>query len=173
LKDYPKIVYLTNLIMIDPKHLVFIHGLEGTSQGVKALLLKKLFSGMLTPDFRGSLDERMTELYFILGEETGWTIIGSSFGGLMGALFTCQHPQQVRKLVLLAPALILPDFADALLTPVNVPTIVYHGSRDELVPLEPTRKLAEQVFNNLTYHVVDDDHGLYETVHEIDWKEIL
>ena len=159
--------------MIDPTRSIFIHGLEGTSRGVKALLLKKLFPGMLTPDFRGSLDERMIELYSILGKETGWTIIGSSFGGLMGALFTCQNPKQVRKLVLLAPALIWPDFADALPAPVNVPTIVYHGSRDELVPLDPTRKLAEQVFSDLTYYVVDDDHGLYQTVHEIDWKEIL
>jgi pimeloyl-ACP methyl ester carboxylesterase len=159
--------------MIDSTRLIFIHGLEGTSHGVKALLLKELFSGILTPDFRGSLDERMALLTSILGEEIGWTIVGSSFGGLMGALFTCQHPQQVSKLVLLAPALIWPDFANALPKPVDVPTIVYHGSRDELVPLLQTRKLAEQVFRKLTYNVVDDDHGLYRTVHEIDWKDIL
>jgi len=128
---------------------------------------------MITPDFRGSLEERLVVLNSILGEETGWTIIGSSFGGLMGALFTCQNPNQVRKLVLLAPALIWPDFANVSPAQVDVPTIVYHGNRDELVPLEPTRKLAEQVFSNLIYHVVDDDHGLYQTVHEIDWKEIL
>ncbi len=159
--------------MIDPKHLIFIHGLEGTSQGVKAQLLRSLFPGMLTPDFRGSLEERMQSLYSYLGEETGWTIVGSSFGGLMGAIFTCQHPRQVEKLVLLAPALILPDFADRLPTSVSVPVLVFHGIRDEIVPLELTRKLAEKVFHNLTYKVVDDDHGLYKTVHQIDWKVIL
>jgi pimeloyl-ACP methyl ester carboxylesterase len=159
--------------MIDATHLIFIHGLEGTSQGVKALLLKSLFPGMHIPDFRGSINERMGVLCSILGNETGWTIIGSSLGGLMGALFTCQHPHQVRKLVLLAPALIFPDFAEALPKPIDVPTIVYHGNRDELVPMDVTRKLAEQVFSDLTYHVVDDDHALYRTVHEIDWMQIL
>jgi len=159
--------------MINPKRLIFIHGLEGTSQGVKAILLRELFPGILTPDFRGSLDERMKQLDNLLGKKEDWTIIGSSFGGLMGAIFTCLHPKQVRKLVLLAPALIWPDFAESLPDSVDVPTIVYHGSQDEIVPLAVTRKLAEQVFRNLSYHVVDDDHGLYKTVHEINWKELL
>jgi pimeloyl-ACP methyl ester carboxylesterase len=158
--------------MINPKRLIFIHGLEGTSQGVKAILLRELFPGILTPDFRGSLDERMKQLDNLLGKKEDWTIIGSSFGGLMGAIFTCLHPKQVRKLVLLAPALIWPDFAESLPDSVDVPTIVYHGSQDEIVPLAVTRKLAEQVFRNLSYHVVDDDHGLYKTVHEINWKEL-
>lgn len=159
--------------VLNPKRLIFIHGLEGTSQGVKATLLRGIFPGIMTPDFRGTLDDRMRMLYTILGNKKGWTIIGSSFGGLMGALFTCKQPGQVQKLVLLAPALILPDFANAKPSPVEVTTIVYHGSRDDLVPLGETRKLAEAVFRNLTYHVVDDDHGLYQTVHQIDWKAIL
>jgi len=159
--------------MLNPERMIFIHGLEGTSLGVKATLLRELFPGILTPDFRGTLDERMSQLYRLLGKHKEWTIIGSSFGGLMGAIFTCQHPAQVRKLVLLAPALIWPDFAESIPDAVDVPTFVYHGSHDEIVPLAATRKLAEQVFHNLTYHVVDDDHGLYETVHKINWKEIL
>jgi len=39
-----------------PTRLIFIHGLEGSSQGVKATLLRGLFPGILTPDFRGSLE---------------------------------------------------------------------------------------------------------------------
>lgn len=115
----------------------------------------------------------MQSLYTILGEEAGWTIIGSSFGGLMGALFTCQHPAQVRKLVLMAPALIWPDFANEPPAAVDVPTIIYHGKGDQIVPLIPVRQLAERVFRNLAFNIVDDDHGLYKTAHEIDWKEIL
>ena len=160
--------------MFDPTHLIFLHGLEGTSQGVKATLLRSLFPEMSTPDFPGPLDERMTKLYRICGMEVNWTIIGSSYGGLMGALFTCHHPNQVRKLVLLAPALVLPEFADQPPAPVEVPTIVYHSRIDEIVPYEPTRKLAEQVFKNLSYHAVDDDdHGLYKLVYRIDWPTIL
>jgi pimeloyl-ACP methyl ester carboxylesterase len=159
--------------MSDYNHLVFIHGLEGTSQGVKASLLRGLFPGTLTPDFTGSLDERMQSLYTILGDRVGWRLIGSSLGGLMAAIFTCQQPRQVDKLILLAPALILPDFAASLPEPVDVPTVIYHGSRDQLIPLAAVRPLAEAIFRNLSFQVVDDDHGLYHTVHTIDWQSLL
>lgn len=153
--------------------LIFIHGLEGTSQGVKAQLLRGIFPDILTPDVRGSLPERMATLQAIVGATEGWTMIGSSFGGLMGALFTCQNPQQVDRLILLAPALIWPDFAADPPGPVDVPTVIYHGTRDEIVPLEPVRTLAQQAFSNLTFNAVDDDHGLYKTVHELDWRKLL
>jgi pimeloyl-ACP methyl ester carboxylesterase len=158
---------------IDPEQIIFIHGLEGSSQGDKATLLRSLFPGMLTPDFRGSLEERMHALLEILGKRAGWTLIGSSLGGLMAALFTCQHPGQVRKLVLLAPALILPEFSAALPAQVDVPTVVYHGTRDTVVPLDPTRRLAEQVFRNLDFRVVDDEHRLFKTMQEVEWKKVL
>ena len=158
---------------IDTKKLILIHGLEGSSQGDKATLLRSLFPGMLTPDFPGTLEERMQLLESILGKKSGWTLIGSSLGGLMAALFTCQHPGQVRKLILLAPAIILPEFSAALPAPVDVPTVVYHGSRDTVVPLEPTRRLAEQVFRKLDFHVVDDEHRLFKTMQEVDWKKVI
>jgi pimeloyl-ACP methyl ester carboxylesterase len=128
---------------------------------------------MLTPDFDGDLSERMAQLRAILGNETGWTLIGSSLGGLMAALFATQRPGQVRKLVLLAPALTLPDFAKNLPAPISVLTVVVHGTRDELLPLEAGRELAEKVFMNLTYIVVDDDHRLHKTAEELDWKSLL
>jgi pimeloyl-ACP methyl ester carboxylesterase len=159
--------------MFDTQRLIFLHGLESNSQGFKPTLLRGLFPGMLTPDFSGPLAARMAALYPILGDEAGWTIIGSSFGGLMGAIFACQRPAQVRKLVLLAPALVLPDFAAAPPAPVDVPTVVYHGLQDDVVPLAPTRKLAEQVFRQLDFHVVDDDHRLQKTVQGLDWKSLL
>lgn len=159
--------------MAESKRLIFIHGLEGSSQGVKAQLLRGIFPEILTPDVRGSLEERMAKLEQIVGEAQGWTMIGSSFGGLMGAMFTCQHPEQVDRLILLAPALVWPDFAADPPGPVDVPTVVYHGTRDEVVPLEPVRALAEQAFSNLTFHAVDDDHGLYKTVHELDWRDLV
>ncbi|MBU0511396.1 MAG: alpha/beta hydrolase [Chloroflexi bacterium] len=166
--------------MTNTRQLIFIHGLEGSSQGVKARLLRGIFTGILTPDFRGSLAERMEHLTAILiPAETGaseppqWIIIGSSFGGLMGALFTCHHPDRVRKLILLAPALVWPEFASHSPEPVSVPTVVYHGERDEVIPLDLVQPLAEKVFLNLTFHAVDDDHGLYKTGHAIDWPALV
>lgn len=156
-----------------PKNLIFIHGLMGSSLGVKATLLREMFPDIIVPDFRGELDDRLRELESVLENRLALTIIGSSFGGLMGALYACEHPQQVNKLVLLAPALIWPEFASHPPAPSQVPAIIYHGSGDEIIPLDLVRELAERVFMDLDFHVVDDDHGLYKTVHELDWKSLL
>jgi len=59
------------------------------------------------------------------------------------------------------------------LEPVSVPTIIIHGTGDDVVPLEPVRELAEKLFTNLQYIVVDDGHRLQKTFGELDWKEIL
>ncbi len=165
--------HLTPAMPFDPRRLIFLHGLEGSSQGTKAQLLRGLFPAMQTPDFDGPLEQRMQQLAPILGQQAGWTLVGSSFGGLMAALWGCAHPQQVRLLVLLAPALSWPEFADEPPAPIDVPVVVYHGQYDTVVPLEPVRALAEQVFPRLTFHVVDDDHMLHATVQAIDWPQLL
>jgi pimeloyl-ACP methyl ester carboxylesterase len=155
------------------RHLIFIHGLISSGQSYKATLLRGLFPDIITPDFEGTLEERMAQLEPVLSDRSGWVIIGSSFGGLMGAMFTCRHPEQVNKLILLAPALIWPDFAQAPPAPVSVPTVVYHGRRDDLIPLDLVRPLAEKVFTDLTFHAVDDDHGLKATVQGMDWRALV
>jgi len=153
--------------------LIFIHGLEGTSQGEKARLLRSIFPAILTPDFAGVLEARLECLRNILGDERGWRMIGSSFGGLMAAIYACERPAQVEQLILLAPALLWPDFAASPPAPVDVPVIIYHGTQDKIIPMQPTRELANRIFRNLDFRTVDDDHGLYKTVHAIDWKALL
>jgi len=147
--------------MIDSERLIFIHGLWGSSQGVKATLLREIFPGILTPDLRGELDERMGELGMLLGDKMGWTIIGSSLGGLMAAMFTCQNPDQVIKLILFAPALIWPDFVNSLPKPVSVPTVIYHGSRDII------RTLQNGARDRLAYTVsrMIDERSITTTAH--------
>jgi pimeloyl-ACP methyl ester carboxylesterase len=159
--------------MSNDNSLIFIHGLASSGQGYKGTMLRRLFPGILTPDFTDSLEERLAQLAPILSGKSNWVIIGSSFGGLMGALFTCQQPQQVKKLILLAPALIFPDFAANPPDPISVPTVIYHGRHDSVVPVEPVRTLAEQVFLNLTFHLVDDDHRLHQTVQAVDWPALV
>jgi len=159
---------------MDTNRLLYLHGLESTSNSGKARLFREWFPGMHTPDFTGSFDERIRQLRPIISDTTNWTIIGSSFGGLMGAVFTINHPTQVRKLILLAPALMLDPFASQLdRQSVSVPTIVIHGTLDIVVPLEAVRVIAQKFFTDLTYHIVEDDHRLHKTVHELDWKAIL
>jgi len=159
---------------MDTSRLIYLHGLESDSNSGKARQFREWFPGMLTPDFKGSFEERMTQLEPILAAKEDWTIIGSSFGGLMGTVYTCGHPTQIRKLILLAPALLRDPFGSFLdLDPVSVPTIIIHGTLDTVVPPGPVREIAQSLFTNLTYHIVEDDHRLHKTAQEMDWKTIL
>jgi predicted esterase len=80
----------------------------------------------------------------------------------------------VRKLILLAPALLRDHFAAYLnLEPVSVPTVIIHGTADDVVPLEPAHKVAETLFTNLQTITIDDGHRLQKTFAELNWEEIL
>jgi len=153
--------------------IIFIHGQDSSSQTYKATLLRAAYPDALVPDFAGPLDQRMAQLAPILADRDDWVIVGSSMGGLMGALWACAHPGQLRRLVLLAPAIHLPEFAAQLPPPIDVPVTVYHGLRDTLVPLMLVRVVAERVFRNLTFHVVDDDHRLHATAEALDWRAVV
>jgi pimeloyl-ACP methyl ester carboxylesterase len=160
--------------MLNTSRLVYIHGSESDSNSGKARQFREWFPGMVTPNFTGSFDDRMVQLDQILSGQTGWTLIGSSYGGLMATVFALDHESQLRKLVLLAPALMLEPLA-SLPQParISVPTILIHGTLDTVVPLEPVREIAQKLFANLTIHIVQDDHRLHKTANEIDWKSIL
>ena len=157
--------------MINSK-IIYLHGLESTSQSGKARQFAEKFPGMITPDFTGSFEERMKQLYPILGNKKDWTIIGSSYGGLMGGVFTCRHPEQVRKLILLAPALMLSEFTNEHFPAIDVPTVLVHGMQDDVVLPEPVRVIAQDVFTNLKYIAVEDGHRLHKAFEELNWEEI-
>lgn len=153
---------------MDGSRLIYIHGSESDSHSGKARQFRERFPGMLTPDFTGSFEERMIQLRDILADRGGWTLIGSSYGGLMATVFTLEHEGQVRKLILLDPIGPLPEPG-----PISVPTTLIHGMQDTLVPFEPVRQIAEKLFSNLTIYTVEDDHRLHKTASELDWKSIL
>ena len=44
------------------KGIIFIHGLESSGQGYKGRFFRKIFPNILTPDFKGELNERMEQL---------------------------------------------------------------------------------------------------------------
>lgn len=154
-------------------NIIFIHGLMGSGQGFKATRLRERYPWILTPDFEGDLHERIDALEKLLGDSEGWRMVGSSFGGLMAAMYAARHPERVERLVLLAPALVWPDFAASPPDPIDVPGAVYQGRQDELLPFESVRELAEKVFPNLIFHLVEDDHGLHDTVRNLDWDAVL
>ncbi|TXT55619.1 MAG: Alpha/beta hydrolase family protein [Promethearchaeota archaeon] len=156
--------------------------MESSGHGFKGNLFRERIPGILTPDFReyapdisyhDLLHDRMEEMIEILSKENIWKIIGSSFGGLMASLYTLQNPQKVKKLILLAPLLSVPELTPAKYDKISIPVIIFHGKNDKIIPIKKTKKRAQLLFKNLTYNLVDDDHMLHPTTESINWSEIL
>jgi pimeloyl-ACP methyl ester carboxylesterase len=152
---------------------IFIHGLESSNQGTKGLFFKKEFPDMIIPNFPGTLQERMQRLDEILSNKSGIRLVGSSFGGLMAALFAMENASRIDRMILLAPALNLMGLSHAHERETSVPTWIYHGKNDEVIPLETIEKVAKKTFRHLILHTVDDDHYLHKTFKKIDWQELL
>lgn len=152
---------------------IFLHGLESSSQGTKATWLKKHFPETIVPDLAGPLAERMNTLRSTLDGKTGIILIGSSFGGLMAALFTQENPGRVKKAILLAPALNFPDYSKFPVRPVDVPVLLYIGSQDDVCPPDIVIPLAKRIFTNITVVQSDDDHLLHRTFNGINWESLL
>ncbi|MFX0137946.1 MAG: alpha/beta fold hydrolase [Candidatus Hodarchaeota archaeon] len=150
-------------------NLIFIHGLISSGQGFKGKFFRKILPSCLTPDFVGTEEEKINQLKKILANKKPWIIVGSSYGGFMGTFYTCQYPDRVTLLILLAPVLTHPQLHSC--RSVDVPVVLYHGKNDNIVPIDATRKRAEELFTNLTYYLVDDDHMLHATVKSIDWSQ--
>ena len=96
---------------------IFIHGLESSNQGTKSVFFREKYPDMLIPYFTGPLDERMRDLRGVLIRKRGVILVGSSFGGLMATIFAVENEERVDRLILLAPAINLVEFADYVKKP--------------------------------------------------------
>jgi homoserine acetyltransferase len=159
--------------MADAITRVFIHGLDSSSRGTKGSFFSRNYPGMIAKDYAGSLEQRMAKLTEDLAGKTNIILVGSSFGGLMAALFTCTHSDRVRKLILLAPALEHGDFRPFYGTALQLPVILYHGTHDVGCLPEPTLAIARRLFANLESHLVDDDHDLHRVFPTLSWDRLL
>jgi len=150
---------------------VFIHGLDSSSKGTKGSYFRKRYPGMIMEDYTGSLEERMEKLNADLAGKKNLILVGSSYGGLMAAMFACSQETLVRRLILLAPALDHGHFRFG--RPVGIPVVLYHGRLDDVVPPEPTLHIAERLFSRLDHHLVEDDHNLHRIFPLLDWNSLL
>ncbi len=152
---------------------VFIHGQESSSTGIKGLFFKEHFPEMVIPDFTGAVPRRMAKLKEILSGKTGIIMIGSSLGGLMAALYAFQNKDRLKKLILLAPALNLPELDPYRSQTLSLPVYVFHGRNDELIPVGQIQEIAKKAFPDLTFTLLDDDHRLSSTFASIEWHALL
>jgi pimeloyl-ACP methyl ester carboxylesterase len=153
--------------------LVFIHGLESTAQGTKGQFFRQFFPQMIIEDYTGDFATRMLKLKDLLAGIADLILVGSSYGGLMATQYAIENEDRVKKMILLAPALNLPEFRPPELTKLNLPVIIYHGTDDNIVDPYTVKTIALKYFSNLEHNFVDDDHSLHKTFPLINWKELL
>lgn len=152
---------------------MFIHGLESSNQGTKAVFFREKYPDMIIPHFTGPLHERMEKLKASLLDQTAITLVGSSFGGLMASIFAVENEGRVRGLILLAPAINLMEFTSYRGRKTTVPVWIYHGRQDKVIDIKEVQRVAEDVFTDLRFHAVDDDHFLHNTFKTMPWDRLL
>ncbi len=152
---------------------VFIHGLESSGQGTKGIFFRERFPGMIIEDFDGSFEQRMEKLEGLIAQKIDLILVGSSYGGLMAAVYAFLHEEKVKKLILLAPAIHLDPFNPYLNKILQIPVAIFHGLQDDVVPLEDVRTIAKKSFANHSFTVLDDDHPLHRTFTTLDWNALL
>lgn len=154
-------------------NLAFIHGLESTAQGTKGQYFQEHFPEMIIENFTGSFSERMNKLNLLLFLRDNLVIVGSSYGGTMAVQYAAENENNVKKLILLAPALNLPDLKISKNKVLKIPVIIYHGTKDDVVNPYAVKDIARKIFCNLEHHLVDDDHSLHVTFPLLDWSNLL
>jgi len=153
--------------------LVFIHGLESTAQGTKGQFFRQFSPQMIIEDYTGDFVTRMLKLKSLLAGIADLILVGSSYGGLMATQYAIENEDKVKKMILLAPALNLPEFRPPGHTKLHLPVIIYHGTDDNIVDPYTVKTIALKYFSNLEHNFVDDDHSLHKTFPLINWKELL
>lgn len=151
----------------------FIHGLESSGWGTKGMFFRDRYTGMIIENFDGPFAQRMEKLERLLANKDDLILVGSSYGGLMAAVFACLHEERVKKLILLAPALHLEPFQPYLNKTLQIPIALFHGRQDEVVPLEAVQAIAKKSFTNHIFTALDDDHSLHRTFASLDWDTLL
>jgi alpha-beta hydrolase superfamily lysophospholipase len=153
--------------------LVFIHGLESTARGAKGQYFLQNFPEMIIEDYTGDLSARMRKLNSVLAGKNNLIIAGSSYGGLMAVKYAMENESRIKKMILLAPALNLPEFKSSSDKQLDIPVVLYHGTEDDVVDPQIVKNIALKCFRNLEHHFVEDDHPLRKTFPVINWKKLL
>lgn len=151
----------------------FIHGLESSGRGTKGTFFRKRCPGMIIEDYSGPFHARMDKLEMVLAGKDNLILAGSSFGGLMAAVFACLHEERINKLVLLAPALHLEFYRPYRDKKLHIPITIFHGLHDNIVPLEDVRIIADRLYMNHEFNAVEDDHVLHDTFAALNWNALL
>jgi len=144
--------------------IIWAHGLWGNPNGSKVTAIRDSGIKINSPDFNNmELGERVEVLDNLVSNKDV-TLVGSSYGGLACALVAQKYPENVNGMLLLAPALHLPetpnDEPEELVAPTNFPITIIHSFTDEIVPISASKDYIKRSGNYLRLIEVEDSHVL-------------
>ena len=148
----------------------FSHGKESGPWGAKitamAAAVRDLKIEAASVDYRG-IDDPAARVAKLLEAAAGLqgplVLVGSSMGGHVAAAAAARV--KVRGLFLLAPAFYMPGFESHTPQDVACPTVIVHGWRDDIVPVDNSIRWARE--HRARLHVLDSDHRLEDKIEEI------
>ncbi|MCA9521762.1 MAG: hypothetical protein KC609_12345 [Myxococcales bacterium] len=151
---------------------LFLHGLESSPEGYKANAMREAGMPVIAPDHRGmTLNERIRQTRWVLATHRSSLLVGSSYGGLAATYLAQTQPERFFGLVLAAPALIRSeppiDDPSTLVIPPSLPTIILHGTRDALIPIDVSRQLVARSGDHVTLWELDDEHQLRSSIDRV------
>lgn len=156
----------------DPDSVFFLHGLDSSGQGTKGRYFAEHFPHIHRPDFTGTLSDRLARLGQLCGDRRRLVLIGSSFGGLMAAVFAARNPDRVERLILLAPALNFPEYRPPA-EKLAIPSLLVIGRHDTVTPPHLVVPQAEATFADLELRIENDDHMLHASFMHLPWCRLL
>jgi pimeloyl-ACP methyl ester carboxylesterase len=151
---------------------IFLHDLDSSGFGTKGRFFAEHFPEMLRPDFEGTLEERLTSTRQLIAGCNELIIVGSSFGGLMGACLAQEQPETIKRLIMLAPALNFEGYEPPAQM-ITCQSLLVIGSDDTVTPPSLVLPAAKKTFSNLEINLVEDDHLLHNTYRDLDWPNLL
>ncbi|MFH2133233.1 MAG: YqiA/YcfP family alpha/beta fold hydrolase [bacterium] len=154
--------------------LVFLHGMESSPLGTKSQFIKKHYPECLIPELMPDIHKRMTVIEELIKKPV--FLVGSSLGGLSALLFAMSHPEMVRGMILIAPAVGFFDqtvFNDndkkvirQTYIPAGIPCSVMIGKKDTVIPESDIKTMIERSPDKDQIKVfrLDDDHTLNQSL---------
>ncbi len=149
---------------------VFSHGQESGPWGTKIQAMARAVEAIgwraESIDYRGIVDPaaRVTKLVEECGKLSGpRVLVGSSMGGHVAT--EAAVPVGALGLFVLAPAYYIEEWQVATPAAPDIPIVIVHGWRDDVVPVESSIRYAREC--RATLHVVDSDHRLTDHIDAI------
>lgn len=143
--------------------ILWLHGKESGPFGSKYHALVNAGFDVVAPDLQDlSLADRVSKVVPLL--ESKPFLVGSSMGGITAVLAARAFGGPLPGLLLCAPAFRISDEALASLH-VNAPVTIIHGTLDDIVPIEDSRRYA--ALHGARLIEVEDGHRLAESLEPI------